>query len=133
MALSLGAALLAVLGTGVGWLWRLVGGAALLRALELGSGSAGHAVRLASGAAISFGLVCGLYRVALPRGARRASPIVPGALVAVALQILLGFGYGFYIQKVGDGGAYLAGLASDRRDHDRALPVLPWCSSSAPR
>ena len=75
VALSLGAALLTVLGTGFGWLWRLGGGAALLRALELGSGSAGHAVRLASGAAISFGLVCGLYWVALPRGrAGRAPP-----------------------------------------------------------
>ncbi len=113
VALSLGAALLAVLGTGAGWLWRLGGGVALLRALELlGSGAAGHAVRLASGAAISFGLVCGLYWIALPRGARRASPIAPGALVAIGLQVVVGYAYGFYIQKAGDGGAYLAGLAS---------------------
>ena len=38
-------------------------------------------------------------------------PILPGALLAVALEILFGFAYAFYIAKVGDGGAYLAGLA----------------------
>lgn len=39
-------------------------------------------------------------------------PIVPGALLATVLQIAIGFGYGFYITQVGDGGAYQAGLAS---------------------
>jgi membrane protein len=84
----------------------------LLKALELESGIGGHIVRLLIGAGVSFGLVCGLYWIALPRGARKSIPLVPGALVAVGLQILVGFGYGFYLQKAGDGGAYQAGLAS---------------------
>ena len=101
-----------MLGTGLGWLWRIVGSSTLLKALELESGIGGHIVRLLIGAAVSFGLVCGLYWIALPRGARKSMPLVPGTLVAVGLQILVGFGYGVYLQKAGDGGAYQAGLAS---------------------
>jgi membrane protein len=113
VALSIGVALLALLGTGLGWLWHLVGRSASLPAFQVGSGVGGQVARLAIGAAVSFGLVCGLYRVALPPDDRRASmPIAPGALVAVLLQIAVGYGYGFYIQKAGDGGAYQAGLAS---------------------
>jgi membrane protein len=112
VALSIGAAILALLGTGLGWLWRFVGSATLLRALELESGAGGHIVRLLIGAAVSFGLVSGLYWIALPPGTRRSMPIAPGALLAVGLQIIVGFGYGFYLQKAGDGGAYQAGLAS---------------------
>jgi membrane protein len=114
VALSVGVALLALLGTGLGWLWHFVGGATLLKALQLESGVGGHIVRLVVGVVVSFGLVCGLYWVATPPGDRKkkSSPIAPGALVAVFLQIAVGFGYGFYIQKAGDGGAYQAGLAS---------------------
>jgi hypothetical protein len=35
-------------------------------------------------------------------------PIAPGALLAVALELLFGFAYAFYVAKVGDGGAYMA-------------------------
>jgi uncharacterized BrkB/YihY/UPF0761 family membrane protein len=42
---------------------------------------------------------------------RRITPILPGALVAVALQVAIGFGYGLYIKGTGDGSAYQAGLA----------------------
>jgi len=112
VALSLGAALLAVLGTGLGWAWQFVGGSTLLKALQLESSVLGQMVRLVIGAAVSFGLVSGLYWVALPPGTRKSMPIAPGALVAVGLQIALGFGYGLYIKKAGDGGAYQAGLAT---------------------
>jgi membrane protein len=112
VALSLGAGLLAVLGAGLGWLWQFVGGSTLLEALRLESSVLGEIVRLVIGAVVSFGLVAGLYWIALPPGARRSMPIAPGALVAVGLQIALGFGFGFYIKQVGDRGAYLAGLAS---------------------
>ena len=112
VALSLGAAVLAVLGTGMGWLWQFVGGSTLLKALQLESSVLGHIVRLVIGAGVSFGLVSGLYWIAVPLGVRGAMPIAPGALVAVGLQIALGFGYGFYLKKAGDGGAYQAGLAT---------------------
>jgi membrane protein len=112
VALSVGVALLALLGTGLGWLWHLVGGATLLRALELESSSVGQIFRLFMGTAVAFGLVCGLYAIALPPGARRVTPVAPGAAVAIGLQIALGLGYGFYITQAGDGGAYQAGLAS---------------------
>lgn len=112
VALSVGVAIVTSLGAGLGWLWHLVGGETWLRALQLESGALAHVVRLALGALLSVALVCGLYEVALPPDVRRHVPVLPGALVAIGLQTVLGFGYGFYIQRVGDGGAYQAGLAS---------------------
>lgn len=84
----------------------------MLDALQIESGLSGQIVRLVIGLAVSLGLVSGLYWVALPPEARRSTPVVPGALTAMGLQIALGFGYGLYLKKAGDGGAYLAGLAS---------------------
>jgi membrane protein len=112
VALSVGVAILALLGTGLGWLWRFVGGATLFHTLQLESSVLGQMVRLVLGAAVSFGLISGLYWVALPPGVRKSMPIVPGALMAIGLQTAIGFVYGFYIKKAGDGSAYTAGLAS---------------------
>lgn len=111
-ALSLGIALLALLGTGLGWLWQIVGGSTLFRALQLESSVLGQVIRMVLGAAVSFGLISGLYWVALPPRTRRTMRIVPGALLAMGLQIVIGFGYGLYIKNLGDGSAYQAGLAS---------------------
>jgi membrane protein len=112
IALSAGTALLTLLVTGLGWTWHLVGGSTLFQALQFESSVFGEIVRFGLGAVVSFGLVCGLYWIALPPSARRSMPIVPGALLGTLLQIAIGFGYGFYIKKVGDSGAYQAGLAS---------------------
>jgi membrane protein len=112
IALSIGVALLTVLSTGLGWMWHLVGGSALFHALEFESSAVGQIVRLGVGFAVSFGLVSGLYWIALPRAARKSMPVAPGALLAIGLQVVIGFLYGFYITKAGDGGAYQAGLAS---------------------
>ena len=112
VALSIGVALLTLLSTGLGWLWHLLGGTTLLRALQFESSLFGHIVRLVIGAAVSFSLVSGLYWIALPPTARRGMPIAPGALLAIVLQSVVGFGYGFYIKTTGDSGAYQAGLAS---------------------
>jgi membrane protein len=112
VALSIGVALLTLLGTGLGWMWHLLGGTALLKALEFESSLFGQIVRLVIGVGVSFGLVCGLYWIALPKEARRSMPIAPGALLAIGLQIIIGFVYGIYIKTAGDGGAYQAGLAS---------------------
>jgi membrane protein len=110
--LSLGVAVLAFLGTGLGWLWEIVGGSGLFKALVIESSVAGKLLRLLVGAAVAMGLVSGLYWISVPPELRRSMPIVPGALMAIGLQTALGFGYGVYLDKTGDGGAYLAGLAS---------------------
>jgi membrane protein len=68
-------------------------------------------VRFGVGAVIVFVYTCGLYWLGIPRRARRRMPIVPGALLAVGLELLFGFAYAVYVAKVGDGGAYMAGLA----------------------
>jgi len=112
VALSLGVAFLTLLGTGLGWLWELVGGSGLFKALVIESSVLGKVLRLLVGAAVSFGLVSGLYWISVPPAIRKTMPIVPGALLAIGLQVALGFGYGFYVDKAGDSGAYLAGLAS---------------------
>ncbi|AUX34816.1 MULTISPECIES: YihY/virulence factor BrkB family protein [Sorangium] len=72
---------------------------------------ASRLLRFCVSAGIVLAYVCALYRVGIPPRARRGVPILPGALLAVALEILFGFAYAFYIAKAGDGGAYLAGLA----------------------
>jgi membrane protein len=111
VALSVGIALLALLGSGVGWLWKITGGETLLEAAQTASSVIGTIVRLVVGAGVSFGLVAGLYWLGMPPSMRRTTPIVPGALVAVALQAAIGYGYGLYIKGTGDGSAYQAGLA----------------------
>lgn len=111
VALSVGIALLALLGTGLDWLWNFTGGATLLQAAETASSVLGKILRLVVGAGVSFGMVAGLYWVGMPLSLRRTMPILPGALVAVLLQGAIGFGYGLYIKGTGDGSAYQAGLA----------------------
>lgn len=111
-ALSVGIGALALLGTGLGWLWEIVGGSGLFKALVIESSVIGKALRLLVGAGIFFGLVSGLYWISVPPQLRKTMPIVPGALLAIGLQVALGLGYGLYVDKAGDSGAYLAGLAS---------------------
>ncbi|MFO0762015.1 MAG: YhjD/YihY/BrkB family envelope integrity protein [Byssovorax sp.] len=112
VALSVGVTLLTLLATGLGFLFRILGSTLPFREIQIESSVSGQIVRLVMGLLISFGLIAGLYWIALPPGPRRSTSIVPGALLAMGLQIVLGHGYGVYIRKVGDGGAYRAGLAS---------------------
>ena len=58
-----------------------------------------------------FGYVCGLYWIGVPPHARGRLPILPGAAVAVAMQVALRFGYGYYVARFSNGAAYSAGLA----------------------
>jgi len=110
--LSVGVAALAFVATGIGWIQRLFGngaiGAALLR---IEWSPFGSALRLGVGAVVAFGLLCLLYWIGTPKPARRRMPITPGALLAVVLELAMGFGYGFYLSKAGTGDAYQAGLA----------------------
>lgn len=64
------------------------------------------------GLVVAVAMVCGLYWVAMPKRARASMPLVPGAAVAVLLQLVVGLAYRLYLKTVGDGGAYQAGLAS---------------------
>jgi membrane protein len=109
--LSVGVALLGLLGTGLGWLFRLAG-TALPHALTSSheSGLFTLTVRIVLGILIAFGLVAGLYAVGTPRVAHRPFTVVPGSLLAVSMQALSGFGYGLYIHLMGTGNAYQAGL-----------------------
>jgi membrane protein len=108
--LSVGVAVLALLRTGLGWLFRLAG-ASLPHALTSWQGSWVLAlVRVVFGALIAFGLVVGLYAAGTPRVRHRHVVIVPGALLAVSLQAAGGLGYGLYIHVLGTGNAYQAGL-----------------------
>ncbi|HVW28224.1 MAG TPA: YihY/virulence factor BrkB family protein [Polyangiaceae bacterium] len=60
---------------------------------------------------LGFGYVSGLYWVGIPPRARGRLPILPGAAVAVAIQVALRFGYAYYLDRFSDGAAYSAGLA----------------------
>ena len=109
IALSLGVAILTLLGTGLGWVGRFAG-----KSLSIGAGlhdTLAVVLRIGVGALIAFGLVVGLYWVGLPKSVRRRMPLVPGAVCAVVLMALLGWGYRLYISTMGSGDAYQAGLA----------------------
>jgi membrane protein len=110
VGLSVGVALLALLRTGLGWLFRVVGtGLPHVLAFWQGSWFLG-VVRIVFGGLIAFGLVVGLYAAGTPRVRHRYVVIVPGALLAVSLQAASGFGYGLYVRVLGTGNAYEAGL-----------------------
>ena len=110
VGLSFGIAVLALLRTGLGWLFRLAG-ANLPHALTFWEGSWFLAVvRVVFGLLIAFVLVAGLYAAGMPRVRHRYVVIVPGALLAVSLQAASGLGYGLYVHVLGTGNAYEAGL-----------------------
>lgn len=109
IALAVGVAAIALLAAGLDFVRKVSGDVlpffdAIPRVVTM-------ALRLAVSAAIAVALVAGLYTIGLPPRARRRMPVLPGAIVAVVLQAALGFGYGAYVRRVGDSGAYQAGLA----------------------
>lgn len=111
VGLSVAAAALALLGplvsVAVDWL-----GASfpVVRGVD-GPSLATRALRLIVSTAIVFGLDCALYRVGVPAPPGSPMPIVPGAALAVSLQLALGVAHAAYLSGVGDGGAYVAGLS----------------------
>lgn len=113
IALSMGVALMAILGVGVAWVERVVGAHVPSQVVSIEHGPVGTAVRRIGEAMIAVAMVAGLYRVGVPRGKGTQPYVLPGALVAVALMLALGLGYGFYVTNLGgSGGAYQAGLAA---------------------
>jgi membrane protein len=108
VALSVGVAVIAFLGTGMSWVEKLVGRIPMVDAIPP---VVGLVVRLVIGFALAVALVAGIYALGLPKDARKRMPLIPGAIAAVVAQTILGFGYGFYVRRAGDGGAYQAGLA----------------------
>jgi len=112
VGLSAGIGVLTLLGTGLGWIWHLVGGDTMLHALRLESTPFGHLARWLVGTAVSVALISGLYWTALAPALRRTTRVIPGAVLAVLLQAAIGALYGLYLSALGDGSAYQAGLAS---------------------
>jgi membrane protein len=108
--LSVGVAGAALLVSGLGWLRSLLG-----RAAPIVFDAEGAAVRNVLGrlaaAALAVGMVAALYRIGIPREARSRMALLPGAVLAVILQGAMGWTYGTYVGRFGEGGAYLAGLA----------------------
>lgn len=109
VGLSIGVAVLTLIGGGVEWIQQLAGKA--IHAKETGTNIIDLVMRVVLGAGVAFGLVVGLYWVGLPSRARKQMPLVPGAVFAVLLMAIAAFGYTLYLTHVGDGGAYQAGLA----------------------
>jgi membrane protein len=111
LVLAVGIAVVGLLGLGVGWIGRLAGRALPAALIALEPGPLSTVLRSLLAAFIAVSMTAGLYRVGIPRKRGEHPPILPGALFSVALQALLGFVYGAYVTKLGNGGAYLAGLA----------------------
>jgi membrane protein len=113
VGLSVGAAAIAVLFTGVNRIFSLLRGIAPLAGFEAEHGWVDRGLRFGLGVGTAVGLVGGLYWAAVPRTTRThlRFPVWPGALLAVGLQTVLGYGYAFYLSKMGAGSAYQAGLS----------------------
>jgi membrane protein len=111
IVLPVGVAVLAILGTGLSWTWRLAGTVAPVVATAIGASPLALLVRLGLGALVAVGLVSALFYAGVPEAARREMPVLPGAILAVVLEAVLGYGYAFYLATMGIGGAYGAGLA----------------------
>jgi len=111
-ALSIGVALLALLGAGLQRVERLLGTTAAVLTHGAAPSIAEPVGRTLAALALGLAMIAGLYRVGLPRQAGAKFPIWPGAALATGLIALLGGGYGLYVSMVGTGGAYLGGLAA---------------------
>jgi membrane protein len=111
LCLSVGVAIIAVLASGLRRVVAFLSGAVSMVGFQQDVGLLDSAVRLVLGLLTAVGLVAGLYFSGVPRRARKRVPVLPGALLAVALQALLGYGYVFYLSKVGIKSAYQAGLS----------------------
>jgi membrane protein len=109
VGLSVGVAILGVLAVGLDRLAVLAGRAVSLEGT--GATVASVLARSVSGCIVSVAMVAALYRVGIPREAPRRTPILPGALLAVALLAALGWGYRLYVSRAGAGDAYLGSLA----------------------
>jgi membrane protein len=114
VALSLGSAAIALVATGLTGAMAFLRGTMPIAELESQVGVKGlleTTFRVGFGLLTALGLVSGLYFVGVPQGERRRTPVLPGAFLAVALQAALGYGYVFYLSKVGVHSAYQAGLS----------------------
>jgi membrane protein len=111
MGLSVGMAVIAVVAGGLRRVLGFVHGTVAFVGLEREAGIVGSVGRTFLGLVTAVALVAGLYFIGVPRRARSRVTVMPGALLAVALQALLGYGYVFYLSKVGVDSAYQAGLS----------------------
>lgn len=109
MALSVGVALITMLTAGLAAIRKLAG-----HALPFVDGMPQFIdviIRTAFSFAIAVAMVTGIFAIGLPPRARKRMPLLPGAVTTVVLMGALGIGYGTWVAKVGDSGAYQAGLA----------------------
>lgn len=111
IALAVGVAILSVLGAGLDWIQAAAGRTLPPAILRVEQGPAGRVLRALLTAILAIAMVAGLYRAGIPQARRARIPILPGAVLAVALQWSVCSAYRFYLAKKGTGDAYLAGLA----------------------
>lgn len=109
IGLSLGVAAIAVLTAGLSALQKFAGNAVpLITGLPK---IVSITLRAGFSLAIAVAMISGVYAIGLPPRARKRMPVIPGAMVAVLLMAALGIGYGTWVARMGDSGAYQAGLA----------------------
>ena len=114
VALSVGIAIITVLAAGLSRVLAFLRGTIPIAEFESRHhvpGLVDTVVRFGMGGLTAIGLVAGLYLVGIPRTARKRATVLPGALLAVLMQAGLGYGYIFYLSKVGAHSAYQAGLS----------------------
>jgi membrane protein len=112
IGLAMGVAVIALLATGFDWVEELAGRHLPPSIVSAVRAPVGFALRQLGGGAIAVAMTAGLYRIASGWGGpeEHPAPVLPGAVLAVVLEALLGWGYGWYLSHLGNSGAYEAGL-----------------------
>jgi membrane protein len=112
ITLSVVVAAIGLLVTGLGdalvWLGKYVPALAFIGSI---GAPEGHGMRAAVGLFVALAYVMGLYWAGVPSQARRRIPLIPGALIAVVLHVLLTSAYGFYLKRVTHTAFYGSSLA----------------------
>jgi len=111
VALSIGAALLALLATSATEVFHLVG-RAVPSSLDADLGPLWTVLRVGVSLIVATSMVYGLYWIGTPQSARHRIPLLPGAAFAVLFGMACGWGYGAYLTTAGIGTGYEAGLAA---------------------
>jgi len=109
--LSLAVAALAILGPGLEGAWNDVAGFVPGWPVLGEPTFLGRLVRIGASLAVMFAYTSGLYWVGTPRRARRSVRVLPGAVVAVAIQAASSLGLQVFVSARDDGTVTSTGLA----------------------
>jgi membrane protein len=111
VAISVGAAVIALLAAGAGIVFHFIG-RAVPDALDVAFGPTWTIARVVASFCVAIALTFSVYAIGTPSRARGQTRFLPGAVFAVVFDAICAWGYGVYLALFGIGTGYEAGLAA---------------------